>query len=1006
MTSRHSAALRRAARHAIRVAGALALACGVAQAQVAPDARYRTIETPHFRVTFTPDLELQARRAAAFAEHAHAELSAALDYAPRGTIDLIVADPVDFTNGLAFIYPDNRIVLYAVPPVGGVGSIEFSREWMELLVAHELAHIFHHDRAGGIGVPLRSVFGRVPYGWPFFPAQLTPVWNIEGLATYVESRLTGAGRVHGAYHEMVLRTAALAGELEPIDRASGTGPGWPGGSRSYIYGSMFDEWLAERLGADVHARLTRATARALVPPFLNFDRVASQALGRSFTDLWEEWRAEVTAEAVARRDSIAARGATQSKRLTHHGYHTYFPRLSPDGSLVAYGAQTGRESPATYLVPAAGGAPRSLHRRNQGGNLIGPAAWLPDGSALITAQFESADPYRSYLDLYRIGLDGSEARLTTNARVGEPDVARDGRIVAVQHSVGTNRLVLVENGAIRPITGYDPDVHWAAPRWSPDGARIAAVRWERGGAHDVVVLELAPEPAGFLLQTVTRDAAVDGAPAWSHDGRYVLFHSERTGVPNLFAFDVERRALLQVSDVVTGAFQPDVSRDGRWIYFAAYDTDGFHVERMAYDPAAWRAAAPEPPPAPVTFPADTFGGQAREYSPWRSLAPTYWVPLYVFEVDAGARVGQFVGAATSGRDLVGRHAYAVALEYAPHDRRAQWAASYDYAGLGNPVISLRATRDWDFAGDVLVISPTDTTPYPVFARKDVVSASALFQHVRYRYRVFASVGGERVFDRSFVELPRGLRLRDPADDLAGVVLRTGFSNARFHSFSISAEDGVAASAVARQRWDLDPVVTDSFSFDAGYREAFGNAAAYRGVDLGAFARHVVAARVSGLWRDGPGAGLSSIGGASGLSETTIFGDIGGVPLLLPVRGFRSGVRRGNRAWTASLEARAPVALVQRGYRLLPFFLDRVAASAFVDAGNAWCDDPARSRACLGQPGDAPGETPTPIVGAGAELAADATLFYRASLFARLGVGMPVVGPGGSPVLYFRLGRAF
>jgi hypothetical protein len=38
--------------------------------------------------------------------------------APRGTIDIVVSDNVDFSNGYATPFPSNRIVVYAKPPVG------------------------------------------------------------------------------------------------------------------------------------------------------------------------------------------------------------------------------------------------------------------------------------------------------------------------------------------------------------------------------------------------------------------------------------------------------------------------------------------------------------------------------------------------------------------------------------------------------------------------------------------------------------------------------------------------------------------------------------------------------------------------------------------------------------------------------------------------------------------------------------------------------------------------
>ena len=92
-------------------------------------------------------------------------------------------------------------------------------EWMEVVITHELVHIFQLDSTGPIGSLIRSVMGRWEAGWPTFPSFDLPRWTTEGLATYYESSLTTSGRVRGSYIDMVLRTAVLEDGFE------GLGPG-------------------------------------------------------------------------------------------------------------------------------------------------------------------------------------------------------------------------------------------------------------------------------------------------------------------------------------------------------------------------------------------------------------------------------------------------------------------------------------------------------------------------------------------------------------------------------------------------------------------------------------------------------------------------------------------------------------------------------------------------------------------------------------------------------------
>ena len=203
---------------------------GEASAQLPPDEAWRTVDTEHFRITYPEGLSELARRAADRAERAYEELSREFVEPPGGKIDLVVTDHADFTSGFAQVVPSNRIVVYAPPPVDGF-SLSYFDEWMELVVTHELVHIFHIDEYGFLGSVMRRIFGRLPVPWPVFPGQSTPRWTREGIATYYESALTDAGRTRGSYHEMVTRTAILEEAFEGIDQAAADSPVWPRGNR-------------------------------------------------------------------------------------------------------------------------------------------------------------------------------------------------------------------------------------------------------------------------------------------------------------------------------------------------------------------------------------------------------------------------------------------------------------------------------------------------------------------------------------------------------------------------------------------------------------------------------------------------------------------------------------------------------------------------------------------------------------------------------------------------------
>ncbi len=63
-------------------------------------------------------------------------------------IDVVLSDDVDFSNGSATPYPTSRIVIYANPPVFE-SALRYTNDWGQLVITHELTHIFHLDRTRG-----------------------------------------------------------------------------------------------------------------------------------------------------------------------------------------------------------------------------------------------------------------------------------------------------------------------------------------------------------------------------------------------------------------------------------------------------------------------------------------------------------------------------------------------------------------------------------------------------------------------------------------------------------------------------------------------------------------------------------------------------------------------------------------------------------------------------------------------------------------------------------------
>ncbi len=990
----------------------------MAAAGQAPDENWRTLQTEHFRVTFPAGMEDLARRAGDRAERAYTNLSATLIDPPGGKLDVLLTDHADFSNGFANALPFNRITVYARPPMEGFNLSHFD-DWMETVITHELTHIFHLDHAGWLGSAARRVFGRVSASWPTFPAYTVPGWVTEGIATYYESALTESGRVRGSFHDMALRTAALEGRLDRIDQISGRSPDWPAGDRIYIYGAAFFDHLSEEYGQERVGEFVDAVANQLFP--YRLDSGAKDSFGVSFSEEFAHWVGAMEAGYAALADSLAGHAPiTRPERLTTGGRQALYPQLGPGGERLAYVRSDGRSDTQLRVASPDGLMSRKLTRTNDLSNFT----WLRDGG-IVAAELEFTDRYRIRSDLFHIDEDGLESRITSGARLDQPSTSPDGRhVVAVQDGEGTNRLVLVElsTGSVEPLTDFVADRHWAYPRWSPDGRWIAASMWSPGAFYDLMLLR----PDGTVAHRVTRDRAVDLGPTWSPDSGWLVWASDRSGIPNLYAVEVDRASgepgpLRQVTNVLTGVSFPTVDGEGQWIYVSGYHADGWEVERLPFRPGSFF----DPLPVKEGFAEGGEGADGRfarraegeigPYKPLETLLPRFWEPLYQQGVDRrGLQILKpSFGVGTDGRDLVGRHAYSASVRFRTTGRTDAFAA-YSYAGLGDPVLSLSYSQDHNVDGPFGVETSPDVVQTVFLAERERrVRASVTFLRQRVRSAVSLRLSGAHIWetlglldqnlDRSELTLVRpGRRLAEGSATLS-------FSTARAYAYSMSAERGVSGLIQGRARSELS--LPDSLSgaegLDRSFRDVIGRLSAFTPIPGPGFSRHVIAARVAGGIATGPGADAFhfNIGGASGRPEDVSGLELfGGVPLFFPVRGFLRGERFGRYAWTASIEYRLPLLNLNRGLGLVPFHVDRTAGSLFFDAGNAW--GPVEPQLDLD---NFDNRRRAAIVSVGAELSSKVVAFWTSDLTVRFGVALPVSdnsSRGNGLVGYVRVGRAF
>ncbi len=988
--------------------------------QVRPDLAWQTFETDHFRIHFTAETETLARRTVVLAERAYAELSTRLT-PPRGTIDLVLADNVDFANGYATPYPTNRIVLYARPPIAE-SALRNHADWTRMVLTHELAHIFHLDRARGVWGGLQKVFGRAA---PLFPNLYAPAWVTEGLAVNLETELAGGGRLAGTEFPALARAAAADDALPALDALSLGTLHYPLGNAAYAYGAYA---MARGDGSRLKD-FVEAQSAQLIP--FRLDATARRGFGLTFSEYWTRWRDSVRVAVSMAANSAANAGANAAAApisLTAHGLTARYPRYAADGSIL-YVADDGAQTVGVYRLTRNG---PTVHRarvaRRQSIDAVVPT---PDGS-LVLAELDYVDPYsiRSALLLERGTPFGRRRRAIAPAeRLSHPDLhAASGRLVAVRTDAGSTELVTLARATAdsdangdangdadtweppRRLAEGSLDRTWADPRFSRAGDRVAAVEWRRGGRMSVVVLDLAGREQGRFapLATGRGRMTILSSPAWVPGDSAIVFVSDHEGRPMLYLGDISSGRIARVWTTATALATPDVSADGRELVAVELLADGYHVAVQAMPTTLDLRAAPSDSAAAAAMTiapaAADLRIRERAYSPWSQLAPSWFLPVLR---QTGRGLTEF-GALLGSSDIVGQHRWS--LEAAgsgrPGDDRNGFEVNafgtYTWSGLGNPVLQLTVQNEWQHGA---VFNQTTGARVATLAqRASSAGVQAVLSRPRVRLSTWTALGAE--YERTDYRTYPGVALRgltNPAFSMkihtGAVTASAGFSTLQRPTRAFSAEDGVSAVLTFRQRFGSGVQFED-------INEVIATATAAKSMPWGGHARHVLALRAAAATAGHATTTALSAGGVNGGALQLLPGVvIGGGSRTFGVRGFDGSTQLGVRAAAASAEYRAPLALVDRGYRFLPLFLQRASLVAFADAGAAWCTrSVADSFIC---PPTLPAQNW--LGSAGGELTLDGSLSYDQIYRFRFGVAQVMHGKVYARQLqtfYFALGTNF
>ena len=425
---------------------------------------WQQTSTKHFVFVYEKRDRAVVAELRSFSEQVYSEVTSFFGSYPK-RIWVVVDGRVDTANGYytGGTVPSHLVLYVTSPSVPVLGTKE--KQYLRLLLTHELTHYVHLDYNGGLFAVLSRVLGP---GMKPADSLFMPDWMKEGIAVNNETMFTEGGRGRDPFFAMEGRALVLENRFFSLRQAA-YGSAFPPQDRVYQGGYLFVHYLLERFGTDTFSKIQRRFARfPLFGPWAAIKAVTGHGAKELYRDMLRELHrryaryARIPAGKLISPDRV---GDYHLPLVTEGGWYEYRSNLDAAPAIVRVDPASGRER---VLLDTSLTVYTSLTADRSGDRLVyasfdvtlGPSGTVATSDLFAldpsTRRVRRADARANTLPPARFPPDTTLSRAAPPKPPGPPPAPADARGRAASTARRcrlTGRLtVRLPTAAARPVT--------------------------------------------------------------------------------------------------------------------------------------------------------------------------------------------------------------------------------------------------------------------------------------------------------------------------------------------------------------------------------------------------------------------------------------------------------------------------------------------------------------------------------------------------------------------------